>query len=316
MSTAVWPPTAPDQLEKEQAACEERELEWLLSALQDTLQSLKAGLEECAKLLAPRDVGSTLVLSSLRSESLKGYITLVGTRIVKGDVHLRLPSLPPPRGQTSYKLSISTAPTAPTLILEQLTSARSLINSCLDVVDATRWTGDATNANFIQGQMKLLHDNVQEAKQALKGNSDTQKAWFDDPIDEKAFETPLPANVSLHLSVSDAAIVLHVRTLEVLPPGSSTGTSTPNSSGATSFTGFSIRDRLAQALGAPRAPAHDEVDDIFTYKGHPVRVKEKVRVESQDPSLMAAMAKLGALGHTVALSRRALDVIMGREDDG
>ena len=185
MSTLVWPPIPDDRLIKEKDACLSRELEWLLSALQETLQSLKAGLEECANLLTPKDIGSTLVLSSVRSESLKGFVNLVGTRIVKGDIHLRLPSLPPPRGQSSYKLSISTAPTAPTLVLDQLASVRTLINSCLDVVDATRWTGDASNANFISGQLRLLHDNIQEAKQCLKGNSDSQKPWNEEPIDEK-----------------------------------------------------------------------------------------------------------------------------------
>lgn len=185
MSTLLWPPVPADQLVKEQDDCLRRELEWLLSALQDTLQSLKAGLEECADLLAPKDVGSTLVLSSLRSESLKGFVTRLGTRVVKGDIHLRLPSLPPPRGQSSYKLTVSNVSSAPTLLLDQLTSVRNLINSCLDVVDATRWTGDAQNANFISGQLRLLHDNVQEANQALKGGPDVQAPWNEDPIDEK-----------------------------------------------------------------------------------------------------------------------------------
>lgn len=71
---------------------QDRELEWLLAQLRETLQSLKSGLEECAALLAPTENGSTLVLSSLRSESLKGLVTRVGTRIVKG-VSL-LPCLP------------------------------------------------------------------------------------------------------------------------------------------------------------------------------------------------------------------------------
>ena len=45
---------------------------------------LKEGLEECVALLAPREPGSTLVLSSLRSESVKGFVTRVGTKLVKG----------------------------------------------------------------------------------------------------------------------------------------------------------------------------------------------------------------------------------------
>jgi len=84
MSTAVWPPIEAAQLVREQAASQARELDWLLVQLRETLQSLKAGLEECAALLAPTENGSTLVLSSVRSESLKGLVTRVGTRIVKG----------------------------------------------------------------------------------------------------------------------------------------------------------------------------------------------------------------------------------------
>lgn len=45
---------------------------------------MKAGLEECAALLSPDQGAFTLVLSSQRSESLKGFVTRVGTRIVKG----------------------------------------------------------------------------------------------------------------------------------------------------------------------------------------------------------------------------------------
>ena len=84
MSTAVWPPIAAAELASEQTQSQQRELDWLLVQLKETLQSLKAGLEECAALRAPSENGSTLVLTSVRSESLKGLVTRVGTRIVKG----------------------------------------------------------------------------------------------------------------------------------------------------------------------------------------------------------------------------------------
>lgn len=61
-----------------------RELEWLLNELNETLHSLKSGLEDCYALLAPVDPGSTLVVSTPRNETVKGHITRVGTRIVKG----------------------------------------------------------------------------------------------------------------------------------------------------------------------------------------------------------------------------------------
>jgi hypothetical protein len=205
MSTAVWPPIDAAQLASEQAASQARELEWLLVQLRETLRSLKAGLEECAALLAPTENGSTLVLSSVRSECLKGLVTRVGTRIVKGvsfcthpsqappwswriyfqNVKLRLSSLPPPRGSTTYDLTISSAPQAPTLVIPQLTAVRTSINACLDVIDVTTWTGDSTDANFVAGQLRLLYDHVQEARQALKGYADTQPPWWEDAQDEK-----------------------------------------------------------------------------------------------------------------------------------
>lgn len=316
MSILVWPPISHDELVEKQTETLARELEWLLGSLQDALLSLKEGLHECAELLASKEPGSTLVLSSLRSEHLKGFITRVGTRVVKGDIQLRLPSLPVPRGQTSYRLSLSSLPTAPTIVLDQLTTTRTLINACLDVVDATRWTGDSKNANFISGQLRLLHDNILEAKNALKGWTENQKPWNEDPIDENTFNPQLPSNVSFHLSISEAAVLLNVRTLEAAYPH--TGTNTPLSltpAGGQSYSGFSLRERLATALGGTRQVFHDEAHEIFSYKGQEVRVRDKVRVESADPSLMSAMAKLNALERNVALSRRALDVVLGNEND-
>lgn len=52
------------------------------------------------------------------------------------------------------------------------------------------------------------------------------------------------------------------------------------------------------------------MDETFTYKGAEVKVREKVRVESMDPSLMAVMAKLGALEHEVGRWREGLRILM------
>ncbi|KAI9796050.1 MAG: hypothetical protein M1835_004716 [Candelina submexicana] len=306
MSTAVWPPLPPEQLVKEEEASLARELAWLLSSLQETLASLKSGLEECIALLAPQQPGSTLVLSSLRSESLKGFVTRVGTTIIKGDIHLRLPSLPPPRGSLTYKLTFSSSPAAPTFYLPQLSSARKLINESLDIIDVTTWTGDAKDANFISGQLHLLFDNIQEARQALQGGEEVQGRWWESPIDEGIFDPPLPPTISFHLSVSEASLVLCVRTLEPTAPNAN--------STFDSFSGFNFRDRLAVAIGASRRSEHDENNEVFMHKGHEVKVKEKVRVESGDPSLMAMMAKLSALEHNVALSLKALDIVMGKDE--
>ncbi|MCJ1474529.1 hypothetical protein MMC13_003187 [Lambiella insularis] len=306
MSTAVWPPLPHDKVVAEEKATLARELEWLLNSLQETLASLKSGLEECIALLAPNEPGSTLVVSSMRSESVKGFLTRVGTRIVKGDIHVRLQTLPPLRSASSYPLHLSTLPTAPSLVLTQLTSVRNLVNQSLDVVDISTWTGDAHDANFIAGQLRLLFDFIQEARQALKGGEDVGGKWWDNSVDENIFEPPLPPTLSFNLSIFDGSLLLQLRTLQQVVSG------TPTSFTADAMTGLSLRQRLGLAA---RIPEHDETGQVFAYKGQEVRVREKVRVESQDPSLLAVMAKLSALEHGVGVARRSLAIVMEVDEE-
>ena len=86
------PTTPSNSLTSLASSLQRRELEWLLDELHETLQNLKHGLEDCYALLAPVDPGSTLVVSTPRNELVKGHVTRVGTRIVKG-VRIGLPSI-------------------------------------------------------------------------------------------------------------------------------------------------------------------------------------------------------------------------------
>ncbi|KAL8949334.1 MAG: hypothetical protein Q9222_004538, partial [Ikaeria aurantiellina] len=144
--------------------------------LQEALPSLKSGLEECLALLKPQEPGTTLALSTLRSETVKGFVTRVGTRIVKGDISVRLANLPPPRGQQSYPLRISSP-----LPLPQLSTLLILLNQALDIIDISTWTGDPRNGAFISGQLRLLSDTIDEAKAVMKGGEDIVGGkWWDD----------------------------------------------------------------------------------------------------------------------------------------
>ncbi|KAF8416074.1 Rogdi leucine zipper containing protein-domain-containing protein [Tirmania nivea] len=107
MSTAVYPPIAEQALLQEEQASAARELSWLLLSLQDTLLSLRTGLQECIALIQPTEPASTLVLSSPRSEALKGYVTRVGDRIVKGDMQIKMYGLPPPKGLSAFRLRLA-----------------------------------------------------------------------------------------------------------------------------------------------------------------------------------------------------------------
>lgn len=219
------------------------------------------------------------------------------------------------RLKTYSPVQLSISPTQP-LILPELTQLRSLLNQSLDCIDITRWTGDRTSADFIDGQLRLLHGIILEALGVLKGPallSPTEpppsstapispptsfhfQPWFENPPDPETFDPPLPGDLSLDLHLSESSLVLTARVLESAQREQNLG------------------ERLAYAIGAQRRLEHDEMDDVFLFRGEEVRVKEKVRVVGgADPSFLSLGAKLGALELIVKGSRVALGVVTGRE---
>lgn len=190
-------------------------------------------------------------------------------------------------------------------MIPQLTDTRNLLAQALDVIDTSRWTGDANDASFISGQLRLLLDLIQEARQSLNGNDELNEKWCDSPMDVNTFEPALPPNLALNFSISESAVVANFRTLHLI------NQNTPTSFTTEALSGLSIRQRLGLAS---RLPDHDESDKIFKFRNQDVRVREKARVESQDPSLMALMAKLTALEHGIKVARRALTIVMGADD--
>ena len=324
MSTWVYPPIPADEQLKAENESLRLELQWLLEALQSSLASLKEGLEECAALLAPKEPGSTLVLSSLRSESVKGHVTRIGTKVVRGDIHLRLSTLQPNTQRTqsnsnpSTRLKIASSASATDLVLPQLFAVRSLINDSLDIIDVSRWTGEATDASFISGQLKLLHDHLRDSKAYLKGavpgealDSIPGGEWALHSAQPEVFQPRLPDLLSLHFTIQDANIVLTIRTLAPTSPG---GTPSTPAESAFTLSGFSLRNKLL-GLG-PKPATHDEMGETFAWRGkQDVMVREKARVETGDPSLMSVAAKLSALEHEVARWRYNLRVVMEQPDD-
>ena len=187
------------------------------------------------------------------------------------------------------------------------------MNDSLDIIDVSRWTGQSTDPSFISGQLKLLHDHLREAKVCLKGpvpGADVAAIpgaeWWTNSPDENVFQPALTENVSLHFTIQDANLVLTIRTLAPTSPG---GTPSNLAEGTFSLSGLSLRTRLL-GLG-PRPLNHDEMGEIYKWRGRQdVIVREKVRVESSDPSLMSIAAKLSALEHEFARWRMNLRIIL------
>ncbi|KAL2192603.1 RAVE subunit 2/Rogdi [Corynascus similis CBS 632.67] len=363
MSVEIWPHIAPDALKAAIEETEKRELDWLIEELQETFTNLKHGLEDCYALLAPIDPGSTLVLSTTMNEIVKGHVTRVGTRIVKGTIHLRMRTLP------HQTLTIN--PEHP-IHLTPLTNLHSLLTHSIDLLNLTLTysypsptattpiPSDLPPPNFLSAQLRLLSQSLSEALALLNGPPlwAPDPSWTSQSVAPSHFTPPQPptleggpgsssgsANPSLsfHIGIQDSSLVLSLRSLEPADAPVNFGT------------------KLALAIGTARRLEHDEADKVFGYccseedhalavaegpgagsgnggntgptggspGSHPVPlsgtrkrkpvevfVREKVRVESADPSLLSLSAKLTALSHTLALARRNLAAVLGEEFDG
>lgn len=61
----------------------------------------------------------------------------------------------------------------------------TLLNQSLDIIDISTWTGDPHNGSFIAGQLRLLADTIDEARQVLKGGEEVDGGrWWEEPGDE------------------------------------------------------------------------------------------------------------------------------------
>ncbi|KAH8662412.1 RAVE subunit 2/Rogdi [Xylariales sp. PMI_506] len=354
MSVEIWPHITPEQLKVEEDATQARELTWLLKELQGVLRTLKSSLEETYALLAPIDPGSTLVVSTPRYEAVKGHVTRVGTRLVKGSIQLKLKTQPP---QT-----LSLEPNQP-IHIPELSDLNTLLNQSVDILSfivsefktaAASTPAFTPDPKFLSTQLRLLSEYLAEALALIKGRPpstgpEPDTAWTACSVPPSCFRPPLPSNLSFYLTIQDAALVLYLRCLE--PADAPVSMST----------------KLALAIGTARRLEHDEADRVFAYcpegadeevtPPHPhtrpgvgvaaappvggglrrgssynnnlnargggmgkgrgtetqVYVREKVRVESADPSLMSLSAKLGALAHTLSMARRNLGTVMGED---
>lgn len=152
------------------------ELTWLLTtSLRGTLHQLRHGLEDSYALLAPVDSGSTLVLTTPRHETIKGHVTRVGTRLVRGAISLRLRTLPP--------LTLALVPGRPLRLAPLqalhgiLTGAVDLLRELCDVVVVVAAVGPSSDsgeemekAPYIADRLKVLARQLAEASRIIKGS--------------------------------------------------------------------------------------------------------------------------------------------------
>ncbi|KAK9252169.1 RAVE subunit 2/Rogdi [Lipomyces tetrasporus] len=220
MTTAVYPIQDLSAALNEEHKVSILELAWLLNDLSTTITSLADGLEECLALLRSDQPGSTLVLSSNRSEALKGFVLRVGQNIVKADIHLKLSSLN--KGQVC-SLSLAEGKVIP---LAQLGDCANFLTVCLRVIKEM----DFVEPALVLSQLRKLLSNIRYAHISIRNVSPAFQFPYT-TIEPNVFTPEIPETVAVDLIISESGVIADVRTLTPIdPPAASGNTSIASSS--------------------------------------------------------------------------------------
>ncbi|KAH7037175.1 RAVE subunit 2/Rogdi [Microdochium trichocladiopsis] len=243
-------------------------------------------------------------------------------------------------------VSESAPTTAPTTTSPSSASAAGPTSKRAKVVPS------ASAADFLSSQLRQLAQNLAEATAILKGAPDPDQRWTSQSVSLSHFAAPRSQSISFYLTVQDASIILYLRALEPAdapmnfgaklafaigtarrlehdeaekvfwyvcdqesrPDGSPSDGGSSGGGGSGGGSGgvgggngsAGAGAAAARSTGLKRQQTRDKVD---------VYVREKVKVESADPSLLAMSTKLSALANTLALARRNLAAVMGEDLD-
>uniref|UniRef100_A0A8H7TUE2 Uncharacterized protein n=1 Tax=Bionectria ochroleuca TaxID=29856 RepID=A0A8H7TUE2_BIOOC len=319
MSIDIWPPVTAQELKLKEAEAQERELKWIVDETLEVCQYLRHGLEDCYALLAPIDPGSTLVMSTPRNEKVKGTITRVGTRIVKGSLHVQLRTMP------SLALSLSQTSA---VHIQALDTIHTLLTQSIDMLGLTLHKDRAADVQSLASNLTVLSESLSECTKLLKGPPDLLRPGLAAGLRpaRTVLARPRPESESTLQSPGELRRPLAARPRARPRTGPLRHQARPGHRyGAQTGARRDGHCLQVQPLGSVDA------DCKRTVARHPtggmskpplrpsrledVYVREKVRVESADPSLISLYSKLGHLNNVLDQARNNLTAVMGLEQD-
>lgn len=208
--------------------------------------------------------------------------------------------------------------------IQALDSLHAYLTQSIDLLSVT--LSKPQDARSLASALSILADSLSDSSALLKGPplTDADPAWQTCSCPPYHFEPSLGPNLSFYLGLQESCIVLWLRALEPADAPVHFGT------------------KLGLAIGTFRRLEHDEMDTVFRYSSmggdaggskrgsarhtpeprssaadaaesrdaQEVYVREKVRVESADPSLISLHSKLGFLSHMLGQARRNLSEVL------
>ncbi|CAI2164049.1 10831_t:CDS:2, partial [Funneliformis geosporum] len=191
-----------------------RELDWLLvSQLPTALSEIKKGLKKCEAIMKSPEhddsLGtSTLAISSNNSDSLKGYITLDGSDIIKGELSVKLSNYH--RGNL-IKLNINSKKP---YFIEQLVDAQNYLTLALDSLENT-------NKDLTKESARELLDSVLIyilSSRSVLVCAHEEKLFPYKICDPQMFGTAIPEELVIQFHVEGSNVISSVYGLQYHSP--------------------------------------------------------------------------------------------------
>ncbi|CAO3669026.1 unnamed protein product [Umbelopsis ramanniana] len=147
----------------------------------------------------------SLVLSSLSNETLKGVISLLGTKIIKGDLQIRLPNY---HRDSQIKACISENNP---YHLEQARNCQNYTQLAIDLIDCHPGISSICSvSNFLEDILKY----VKQAQMAFNSPSEA-KSFPYRVCQPKHFTPPLPEDLVVEISIDHIHVLCNVYALEL-----------------------------------------------------------------------------------------------------
>ncbi|QSL64578.1 hypothetical protein MERGE_001879 [Pneumocystis wakefieldiae] len=169
------------------------ELEWFISTIvPEIFKKIDKHLNLCMEELSDKK-SLTLALSSIQSETVKGFLTRRGTSLVKGKFQIIFKN----------NIKLNQFHIKDTILLEQLSHLNDIIHQSQILLQK-----ETNDADSVQEIINQLHFHIQSAQQILYPNKQINDLIYS--LKNNDLDPPLPSNIMINICIDYTSIATHI----------------------------------------------------------------------------------------------------------
>lgn len=255
------------------------EFKWLLTEIiPPVLSELQMMLYQCVPLL---ESTSKLVVSSPRSEILKGHIVRDASELLKGEFAISLPGFK--RGSVLRRVQIRP------IMLQQVNDALQYIKMSLELLQIKDIDGYEALGSLV------AHLNLAESA-LQKPDPDTR--FPNMLLPANIFDPPLPSDINMSFFISMGIINVELRHLDDL------GMDPLLTNSPSVFR----KRKEGQIVQIDDTKCNTGLPGTLTPRSY-ARIVEYYTIESIDPTLVSVLSKISSIRHMAEISKTKLDAV-------